>query len=326
MKKIALVAGGNSAEAEVSLRSAEYVLSEFDTTRYEVYLVTIRGQEGTVQVDGNSYPIDKDHFTARVNNSLLQFDAAYILIHGTPGEDGKLQGYFELLSIPYTGCGILASALTFNKYSCKAFLEKFSVPMAKGLLLKKGFPVNPSEVIAQVGLPCFIKPNNGGSSFGVSKIKSEAELLPALERAFVHDSEIIVESFLQGTEITCGLLRKEGAMCVLPITEVVPETEFFDYDAKYLGKSREITPARISPELWKRCEQLSCTIYDAIGCRGVVRIDYMICHDELYFLEVNTIPGMTRQSFVPQQIAAMGWNTRDFLTTLLEEILNAPGR
>ncbi|MGE4569612.1 MAG: D-alanine--D-alanine ligase, partial [Bacteroidales bacterium] len=284
-------------------------------------LVTINGKDWTVQVNGNIYRIEKQDFTAQIEDVTLQFDAVYILIHGTPGEDGKLQGYFELLSIPYTGCGILASALTFNKYSCKTYLEKFSIPMAKGLLLRKGEPVNSSEVIAQVGLPCFIKPNNGGSSFGVSKIKSEAELLPALEKGFAHDSEIIVESYLQGTEITCGLLRREGSMCVLPITEVVPETEFFDYDAKYLGRSREITPARIDPKLWERCEQLSCAIYHALNCRGVVRIDYMICNNELYFMEVNTIPGMTRQSFVPQQIAAMGWNTRDFLTTILEETL-----
>ena len=326
MKTIALVAGGNSAEAEVSLRSAAFVMSQFDTTRYLVYLVTVKGTEWAVQLDGAAYPIDKNDFSATLNGQKLRFNAAYILIHGTPGEDGKLQAFFELLHIPYTGCGLLTSALTFNKYSCKSYLEKFGVPMAKGILIRKGERVNAPEVVREVGLPCFIKPNNGGSSFGVSKIKSEAELLPALEKAFAHDSEIIVESFLQGTEITCGLLRKEGKLRVLPITEVVPETEFFDYEAKYLGKSREITPARITREVWEACEALSCTIYNALNCRGIVRIDYMICNEQLYFLEVNTIPGMTQQSFVPQQIAAAEWNVRDFLTTLLEEALTDPTR
>ena len=326
MKTIALVAGGNSAEAEVSLRSAAFVMSQFDTTRYLVYLVTVKGTEWAVQLEGTAYPIDKNDFSAILNGQKLRFDAVYILIHGTPGEDGKLQAWFELLNIPYTGCGLLTSALTFNKYSCKSYLEKFGIPMAKGILIRKGERVNAPEVVREVGLPCFIKPNNGGSSFGVSKIKSEAELLPALEKAFAHDSEIIVESFLQGTEITCGLLRKEGKLRVLPITEVVPETEFFDYEAKYLGKSREITPARITREVWEACEALSCTIYNALNCRGIVRIDYMICNEQLYFLEVNTVPGMTQQSFVPQQIAAAEWNVRDFLTTLLEEALSGPTR
>ena len=322
MKNIALVTGGYSSEAEVSLRSAAYVKSMFDKTLYNVELIIISGDEWVLEHNGQRFAVNKNDMSVDVENSILLFDAAYILIHGTPGEDGKLQGYFETIRMPYTGCGILASAITFNKFACKTYLRSYNIPTAKAILVRKGDTADPNMIAKELGLPCFVKPNNGGSSYGVSKIKTSGDITAALESAFRHDNEIIIESFIEGTEITCGLLKKGSEIVILPITEVVPESEFFDYEAKYKGKSKEITPARISEKVQTECERLSSTIYEALHCRGIVRIDYIVRNDIPYFIEVNTIPGMTEQSFIPQQIAYMGWPITDFLTCQIEDALS----
>ena len=321
MKNIALITGGYSSEAEVSLRSAAHVKSMFDKSVYNVELIIISQDEWVLERNGQRFVVNRNDMTVNTENGILRFDAAYILIHGTPGEDGKLQGYFETIRMPYTGCGILASAVTFNKFACKTYLSSYNIPTAKAILVRKGDKSDPNKIAEELGLPCFVKPNNGGSSYGVSKIKSADDIKNALESAFDHDNEIIIESFIEGTEITCGLLRKGSEIVVLPITEVVPESEFFDYEAKYKGKSKEITPARISEKVRAECERLSCTIYEALNCRGIVRIDYIVRNDVPHFIEVNTIPGMTEQSFIPQQVTCMGWPLTDFLTCQIEDAL-----
>jgi D-alanine-D-alanine ligase len=246
------------------------------------------------------------------------------MIHGTPGEDGRLQAYLELMHVPYTSCGVLASSLTFNKHACKAFLNSLGIIFPKGKLIRKGDSVNSKELFAMLGLPCFIKPNNGGSSFGVTKIKSSDELDSALKAAFAEDTEeVLVEEFIEGTEITCGLVKVNEKIIVFPITEIVSKKEFFDVEAKYTaGMSDEITPARISESLRTDCETMSVAIYKSLNCRGIIRIDYIVRDSCLYFLEVNTIPGMSAASIVPKQIDALGTvSIKTLYTHLINEVI-----
>ena len=252
----------------------------------------------------------------------IKFDFAYITIHGTPGEDGKLQGYFELVKVPYSTCSVYSSALTFNKYFCSNYLRAFGVTMAKSVRLFKGDQINVNQIIEKLGLPVFVKPNAGGSSFGVTKVKEKAQLQEALELAMTESDDILVEEFIDGKEFTCGLVKIGREKIIFPVTEVIPKNEFFDYEAKYVaGKTDEITPARISPELTQTVQQLSSRIYDLCDCSGIVRIDYILKNGEFYFLEVNTTPGMTATSFVPPQIAAMNRKLSDVLGMIIEDKL-----
>ena len=237
-----------------------------------------------------------------------------------PGEDGKLQGYFDLIEIPYSSCGVLSAALTFNKFFCNNYLKSFGVKVAESILLHKGDAISTEEVVKKLGLPCFIKPNAGGSSFGITKVKSAEQILSAIELAFTEGNEVIMESFLSGTEVTCGIYKAKNKKTVLPVTEVVSENEFFDFNAKYNGQVQEITPARLSDELTEKVQQLTSSIYDLIEAKGIIRIDYIITESEtIHLLEVNANPGMTETSFIPQQVKAAGLNMMDVMTDVIEE-------
>lgn len=323
-KNIAIVAGGDSSEVVVSLKSAQGIYSFLDKEKYNVYIVTIIGTEWHyTDADGNVYPIDRNDFSVRVKDAKIKFDFAYITIHGTPGENGLLQGYFDLLRIPYSCCGVLAAAITFNKFTCNRLLSSFGISVARSIVLRKGESVATDEVIKQIGLPCFVKPNVGGSSFGTTKVKTEAQVQEAIATAFAEGEEVIIEAFMAGTEVTCGCYKVADKEVVFPITEVVSKNEFFDYDAKYnADQVDEITPARISDAMTARIQLLTSRIYDLIGCKGIIRVDYIIIGDEPFLLEVNTTPGMTPTSFIPQQVRAAGLNIQEVLTEIIENELH----
>ena len=322
-KNIAVVYGGDSSEFVVSVKSSKNVFESIDPTIYNVWKVQMKGLDWDVfEGDEVISSIDKSDFSFIKNGEKIQFDFAYITIHGTPGEDGKLQGYFDLVKIPYSTCGVYSSALTFNKYFCSNYLRNFNVPMAKSVRLFKGDAINPDKLVEELGLPVFVKPNAGGSSFGVTKVKEKGQLQAALEMAMKESTDILIEEFIEGKEFTCGLVKLSDQKILFPVTEVIPQNEFFDFEAKYTaGKTDEITPARLSPEMTNKIQQLSSRIYDLCDCSGIVRVDYILKDGEFYFLEVNTTPGMTATSFVPQQIAAMGRKLGDILGLIIEDKL-----
>lgn len=324
-KNIAIVAGGDSSEVVVSLKSAAGLYSFMDKERYNVYIVTIVGKTWQVEwSETEKIAIDKNDFSFVRDGQKFSFDFAYITIHGTPGENGILQGYFELIGLPYSCCGVLAAAVTFNKFTCNQYLKGFGVKVSESMVLRAGQTASDEEVAKNIGLPCFVKPNVGGSSFGVTKVKTIDQLQPAIERAFAEGNEVMIEAFMSGTEITCGIYKTKTKTQVLPITEVVSENEFFDYDAKYNGQVKEITPARLSPALTERVQKLTSAIYDILGCKGIVRIDYIISEgDVINLLEVNTTPGMTATSFIPQQVAAAGIDIKEVMNDIIENELNA---
>ena len=323
-KNIAIVAGGDSSEVKVSLKSASGLNSFMDKDRYNIFIVTIVGKVWQVELSENEkISIDKNDFSFVRNGIKTLFDFAYITIHGTPGENGILQGYFDLIGLPYSCCGVLAAAITFNKFTCNTYLKSFGVKVAESLVLRMGQIVSNEDVAEKIGFPCFVKPNVGGSSFGVTKVKNIEQLQPAIAKAFVEGEEVMIEAFLSGTEITCGIYKTKSKTQVLPVTEVVSENEFFDYDAKYKGQVQEITPARISKELTERVQKLTSAIYDILGCKGLVRIDYIISEgDVINLLEANTTPGMTATSFIPQQIAAAGLDIKNVMTEIIENELS----
>ena len=324
MKHIAIVAGGDSSEVVVSLKSAQGIKSFIDQNVYKTTIVTIIGQEWNAVVsETEKYPIDKNDFSFVQNGQKQTFDFAYITIHGTPGENGILQGYFDLIGLKYSCCGVLAASLTFNKFVCNRYLQAFGANIAKSVLLRQGDAYQTDEILATVGLPCFVKSNVGGSSFGVTKVKEASQLNDAIAIAFKEGAEVIIESFLQGTEITCGMYKTHNKTVVFPITEVVSENDFFDYDAKYNGQVKEITPARISDELTAEVQRQTAKYYDILGCKGIVRIDYIISPDGVPFvLEANTTPGMTPTSFIPQQVRAAGLDIKDVMADIIESELN----
>lgn len=302
-RKIAIVAGGDSSEHDVSLRSAAGILSFIDKDKYDAEIVELHGSD------------------LKTLSRLVDFDYAYVTIHGTPGENGLLQGYLEMMHIPYSCCGVLAAALTFNKYTCNHYLHAFGINIAKSILLRKDqVPADiEDQVERELGFPCFIKSNVGGSSFGCTKVKTRDNVLPAIERAFEEGDEVICESYLKGTEVTSGVYKTKNKAVAFPITEVVTKREFFDYDAKYNGQVDEITPARVPDELRDRVQAMTLKIYDIIGAHGIIRTDYVLIGDEIYLLEVNTTPGMTATSFIPQQVRAAGLDIKDVLTDIIED-------
>ena len=276
-----------------------------------------------VSEDGNIFNIDKNDFSFNKEGKKVTFDAVFFAIHGTPGEDGKLQSYFEILGIPFTSCNSFTSQLTFNKYVCKVYLEKFGVVMAKDVMIRKNSNPDLKNVINTTGLPCFVKANNSGSSFGVTKVKEFQELEKAIELAFKEDFEVLVEEFIEGTEVTCGVFKSRNKELILPLTEIVSKKEFFDYEAKYTpGMSDEITPARISEHLTKQCQNEASRIYDILNCKGLVRVDFILKNNKFYFLEINTVPGMSENSLVPQQIREAGYTTSEIYGMLLDEAIN----
>ena len=323
MKNIAIIAGGNSSEYEVSMKSGKNIYDEVDETRYNKYLVVLKERDWHVEIGEEKYPVDKNDFSFTRNGEKILFDFAYITIHGVPGENGLLQGYLDMMGVPYGCCNVLASALTFDKHTCNTYLKSYGVNVADSVMLIRGMAYDVNEIINEVGLPCFVKPNAEGSSFGVTKVKEAAQLEDALKKAFALCREVLIETFIDGTELTCGVVKAGDMDITMPIAEVVPKNEFFDFEAKYdPTKSDEIIPARISPELTNRIKTLSSMIYDILRCEGIIRVDYIVRDDEIFMLEVNTTPGMTSNSFVPKMVRAMGGTLREVLTKIIDNKLN----
>lgn len=323
-KTIALIYGGDSSEYEVSIKSGKHIAGHLDRERYLVYEVLMRGADWKVLYsEDKSYLIDKADFSfvipdeSGIGGRRVKFDKALIMIHGTPGENGLLQAYFEMIGMKFTTCSATVSAISFDKYACKCYLRDTGVNLAREQFIRRGDSYNAYDIVAKLGLPLFVKPNNGGSSFGVTKVKRLEDLNDAIESAFKEDDSVLVEEYIQGREMTNGVYEYEGELVKLPVTEIISNNEFFDYEAKYLGASREICPAEISGELSDRIVEVSRKIYKYLGCKGVVRVDYIIRGDEIFFLEINTVPGMTEMSLVPQQVRAAGMTIREFLNQLL---------
>lgn len=324
-KNIALVWGGYSSESVVSAKSMASIYSFLDKERYNVYGLEITPSKWIVDIEGEKIDVDKNDFSFfnPKTHSKVKFDFAYVTIHGTPGEDGRLQGYFEMLGIPHSTCSLETSALLFNKFYCNNFLKNFNIVVAESIALREGQKYSTSEIVNSLGLPIFVKPSIGGSSFATTKVKAETELESAVEIAFKEAGEVIIESFIAGTEVTCGCYKIDGVVHALPITEVVTKNEFFDYEAKYEGAVEEITPARISDELTSEIQALTKKIYDLVGAKGLIRADYIISDKTPFLLEVNTTPGMTATSFIPQQVAVAGLSMTDVLTAIIEEELKS---
>ena len=325
-KKIALVTGGLSSEAQISYKSAKTVLNALDKTKYDVYLIDIHPTGWWYEnTDGEEVAVNKADFSIEEAGQKINFDLALMCIHGTPGEDGKMQGYFDLIGMPYTSCDTATSALTFNKRYTVAVAGFGGVGVAKSLHLFVDSTPTPEEILSQLNLPVFVKPNNGGSSLGISKVNSANELAPALEKAFKEDTQVLVEEFISGREFTIGVFKSKGVTTVLPITEIKTENEFFDFEAKYQGKSEEITPAQITDQMFSDLTTAAKKVYATLNCRGVVRIDFI--YDEklgkAFMLEVNTVPGQSEASVIPQQVKAMGWSLTDFYGTIIEDSLQS---
>lgn len=321
-KRIALVTGGFSGEAEISYKSAITVGNNLDREKFEVYKIDINPAGWFYEAeDGQRSVVNKEDFSVLANGHNVTFDAVLLCIHGTPGEDGKLQGYFDMLNIPYTSCDAATSALTFNKRYTVAVAAFGGVKVAKSLHLFKHTPVAASSILTQLQLPVFVKPNNGGSSIGMSKVAKADELDAAVAKAFNEDNQVLVEEFIAGREFTIGVFKSKGQIITLPITEVISKKDFFDYEAKYLGMSEEVTPAQVDESIAVKVRMAAQKIYELMNCRGVVRIDFIYNEQagEPYMLEVNTVPGQSEASIIPQQVKAMGWTLKDFYTAVVEE-------
>jgi len=322
MLNIAIVAGGDSGEYGISIGSGRQVEKNIDRAKFTPYLIEIRGNRWIHRQARTTYTVDRNDFSLRIGTRKIRFHAVFNAIHGTPGENGILQGYLDLLGIPYTSCDVMTSALTFNKAYCKAVVSASGVPVARSLHLFSRNRPSPRKVLQEISLPCFVKPNNGGSSVGMSKVKRQKDLGPALAKAFAEDDEILVEEFIPGREMTCGVIRTKGAVIALPVTEVISKKEFFDYEAKYTaGMAEEVVPAEIPEELSIRCKSTSVMLYEKLNCKGVVRFDYILDRDVFRFLEVNTVPGLSAASIVPKMARAHGWTFTELITRLIEEAL-----
>ena len=323
-RTIAIVCGGDSSEHDVSLRSGQGLYSFFDKERYNIYLVDVKGTDWHVAFDnGETAEIDKNDFSFKQDGKQVYFDYAYITIHGQPGENGVMQGYFDLIHLPYSTSGVLVEAMTFDKYVLNNYLRGFGVNVADSILLRRGEAYDEEAIAKRIGMPCFVKPAADGSSFGVSKVKKADQLAPALRVAFMESNEVMIEGFLDGTEISQGIYKTADKCVVFPATEVVTSNEFFDYDAKYNGQVQEITPARLAPETAEKVAAETSRIYDILHANGIIRIDYIISKDEngndkVNMLEINTTPGMTATSFIPQQVRAAGLDIKDVLSDIVE--------
>tara|TARA_B100000809_G_C14980142_1_gene474207 strand:+ start:4 stop:975 length:972 start_codon:yes stop_codon:yes gene_type:complete len=319
-KKVAIVYGGYSSEFEISKKSANTIYSNINSDIFDPFLVEVTKKNWYVHIRGGVTLINKNKFTYLLNDLENSFDIAFITIHGTPGEDGKLQAYFDMIGLNYVNSGVLASSLSFNKWACNSFLRDFGISTAKAILLREPNNLQTIQIANELELPCFVKPNDGGSSFGISKVKTLMEMPSAIAKAFAEGSEVVVESFIEGRELTCGLYNNGKEIIALPTTEIISHNDFFDYDAKYKGESNEVTPADISIELTKEIQAISKKIYKRMALNALSRIDYIVtAKNEIYLIEVNTNPGMTEESIIPQQIKAASLN----LTTVLTEILNS---
>ncbi|NLN30089.1 MAG: D-alanine--D-alanine ligase [Bacteroidales bacterium] len=321
MKTIAIVAGGDSSEYQISVKSGNSVAGIISSL-YRVYLIIIRDTNWYWEdPKGRYHSVDKNNFTLIVDDRTIRFDAVFIAIHGKPGENGMLQGYFDMLQIPYTGCNAFCSALTFNKHACKLFLKEYKIAMAESILVRKDEQIDNDFIINRLGLPCFVKPNDSGSSFGVSKVSKAGELAGAVSEAFRESDEILIESFMQGRELACGLVKTDTRKIIFPVTEIISKNEFFDFEAKYTpGKSDEITPADLPEKQTDEIRNLGSRIADLLGCRGIVRVDFIITGNKPLFLEINTVPGMTEESIIPKQAAAAGIPLKDLYSMVIEDL------
>lgn len=323
-RTIAIVCGGDSSEHDVSMRSAQGLYSFFDKERYDIYIVDVKGMDWHVELPGGiTAPIDKNDFSFLKDGKVVAFDYAYITIHGQPGENGVMQGYFELIHLPYSTSNVLVEAMTFDKYVLNNYLRGFGVNVADSILLRRGEEYDAESIEKRLGMPCFVKPSADGSSFGVSKVKNQDQLAPALRVAFMESNEVMIEGFMDGMEISQGVYKTKDKSVVFPATEVVTSNEFFDYNAKYNGQVQEITPARMSPETAARVAEETSRIYDILHANGIIRIDYIISKDKdgndvINMLEINTTPGMTTTSFIPQQVRAAGLDIKDVLSDIVE--------
>ena len=318
-RKVAVIYGGYSSEFEISRKSAGVIFEHLDNDLFSPYLVEISKKSWHVHHKGGVFPLDKNKFTFLKDDEVTSFDLAFITIHGTPGEDGKLQAYFDMIGLPYVNSSAFASTLSFNKWACNSFLRAFGISTAKAILIRRGETPNPIEIADELGFPCFVKPNDGGSSFGVTKVKTLMEMPDAIARAFDEGDEVVVESFLPGREITCGMYHDGNTVIPLPLTEIITDQEFFDYEAKYEGASDEVTPADI-PEDWKKTIQdTSKQVYRRLGLKGFARVDYMVSEGGIpYLIEVNTTPGFSEASIVPQMIVADGREIKTVLTEIID--------
>jgi D-alanine-D-alanine ligase len=321
-KKIALITGGYSGEAVISYKSATSIEKNLDTEKWDSYKIDITPAGWNyLSPDGARFPVDKNDFSITIAGHKINFDAVLVGLHGTPGEDGKLQGYFDTLNIPYSTCDTATSALTFNKRYTVAVASFAGMHVAKSVHLFKHIPVSPNTILATLKLPVFVKPNNGGSSIGISKVKSAGELQAALDKAFHEDDQVLVEEFIKGRELTIGVFKSKGEVIALPITEIIAKNEFFDFEAKYEGASDEITPAKIDESIAEKIRTEARKAYAIFNCKGIVRIDFIYDTDAdiPYMLEINTVPGQSDASLVPQQVVAMGWTLKQFYSALIEE-------
>ncbi|MBE7685690.1 D-alanine--D-alanine ligase [Tenacibaculum piscium] len=321
-KNIAIIMGGYSSEVAISLQSGAVVYEHLDKEKYNVYKVHIL-KDKWVLVDKKNleFPINKDDFSADIKGKKVIFDAVFNAIHGNPGENGTILAYFDLIGIKHTSAPFYQMALTFNKRDTLSVVKNYGISTAISVYLNQGDQINVDEIIKKVGLPCFVKPNNAGSSFGISKVHTKAEFMPALEMAYQEDSELLIESFLDGTEVSVGVIQHKGITRVLPITEIVSENDFFDYQAKYEGKSQEITPARISKSQENRVIEISKRVYDVLNMRGFSRSEYIFVNDEPHFLEMNTVPGLTEASILPQQARHAGISLTELFGDAIETAL-----
>lgn len=324
-KNIALVTGGYSGERPISLNSADIAMQHIDAEKYEVYKIVIdRDRWYHLDTEGVETDINRNDFSLVLGGSSIKFDAVLIILHGTPGEDGKLQGYFDMLNIPYTSCNAATSALTFNKRYTVATAAFGGIDVARSVHLIKSTPLSIAAILEQLRLPVFVKPNNGGSSVGMSRVEKSEDLAAAIEKAFKEDEQVLIEEFIAGREFTVGVMRTQGELVVLPVCEVVSKNAFFDFEAKYEGKSEELIPAPISEEMTAVLAEKVKRIYQIFNCSGVVRIDFIwnTATDSPYMLEINTVPGQSQESIVPKMVRAYGWTMRDFYTRQIEECLN----
>ncbi len=320
-KTVAIICGGDSSEHDVSMRSAAGIASFIDANKYNIYKVEIHAGKWEALLDnGTRATVDRNDFTFTEDGKKIKPDFCYITIHGAPGENGILQGYLDLIGMPYSTSGVLVEALTYDKFVLNNYMRSLGVRVADSMLILKGRDneVSDEDIIGRVGLPCFVKPARGGSSFGTTKVKTKEELRPAISLALAEGEDVMVEAFMKGTEITCGCYKTKEKSVVFPITEVVPANEFFDYDAKYNGQVQEITPARLDERTTERVKTLTSTIYDLLQCKGIIRIDYIIVDSTINLLEINTTPGMTATSFIPQQVRAAGLDIKDVMTDIIE--------
>ncbi len=325
-KNIAIVSGGDSGEYDISIQSGRIVEKYLDKEKYNTYVIVMKGRNWYHRCEfNNEYEIDKNDFSLAMVGEKIKFDGVFIAIHGTPGEDGKLQGYFDMLGIPYTTCDHVISALTFNKHLTKQVVGNLGVRTARSVMIHRHDPMKPGEILAQLELPLFIKPNNGGSSVGMSRVNHAEDLPAAIEKAFREDDQVLIEEFIRGREITCGVLRRDGEVLTLPVTEVISKKEFFDFEAKYNPSlADEIVPAQIPGDMFATCQETSSFLYRQLDCRGIVRFDYIFNDDGLFFLEVNTVPGMTEASIVPKMARAQGIGLSELFDAVLGQALGNP--